>query len=146
MATTKLGSPTAALVARDQAMAKEAIDSQPAPVAGALVGALYLRDSGVSTYVFSRQLAEALALAHRLAIQIPAEKVYVDAAGGGSLERPALAAMRLDLAAGGCQVVVSTPTSLSRKHADLQLLLAEFARQGVAVEYTGASQPLFGRW
>ena len=70
-------------------------------------------------------------------LDVPAEWVFEDEGhSGATLVRPALEALR-DLAAQGCVdvVLVYSPDRLARKFAYQALLLEEFARAGVRVEF-----------
>src|SRR5271169_1594426 len=70
-------------------------------------------------------------------LDVPAEWVFEDEGhSGATLVRPALEALR-DLAAQGCLdvVLVYSPDRLARKFAYQALLLEEFARAGVRVEF-----------
>jgi DNA invertase Pin-like site-specific DNA recombinase len=70
-------------------------------------------------------------------LEVPEEWVFEDEGhSGATLVRPALEALR-DLAAQGCLdvVLVYSPDRLARKFAYQALLLEEFARAGVRVEF-----------
>jgi len=70
-------------------------------------------------------------------LEVPAEWLFEDEGhSGATLVRPALEALR-DLAAQGCVdvVLVYSPDRLARKFAYQALLLEEFARAGVRVEF-----------
>ena len=70
-------------------------------------------------------------------LEVPAEWVFEDEGhSGATLVRPALEALR-DLAAQGCLevVLVYSPDRLARKFAYQALLIEEFARAGVRVEF-----------
>jgi site-specific DNA recombinase len=70
-------------------------------------------------------------------LEVPADWVFEDEGhSGATLVRPALEALR-DLAAQGCVdvVLVYSPDRLARKFAYQALLLEEFARAGVRVEF-----------
>ncbi len=70
-------------------------------------------------------------------LEVPAEWIFEDEGhSGATLVRPALEALR-DLAAQGCVdvVLVYSPDRLARKFAYQALLLEEFARAGVRVEF-----------
>ena len=70
-------------------------------------------------------------------LDVPAEWIFQDEGhSGATLVRPALEALR-DLAAQGCVdvVLVYSPDRLARKFAYQALLLEEFARAGVRVEF-----------
>jgi site-specific DNA recombinase len=70
-------------------------------------------------------------------LEVPEEWVFQDEGhSGATLVRPALEALR-DLAAQGCLdvVLVYSPDRLARKFAYQALLLEEFARAGVRVEF-----------
>jgi len=70
-------------------------------------------------------------------LEVPAEWVFEDEGhSGATLVRPALEALR-DLAAQGCLDVVLcySPDRLARKFAYQALLIEEFARAGVRVEF-----------
>ena len=75
--------------------------------------------------------------AARARLDVPAEWIFEDEGhSGATLVRPALEALR-DLAAQGCVdvVLVYSPDRLARKFAYQALLLEEFARAGVRVEF-----------
>ena len=75
--------------------------------------------------------------AEQARLDVPAEWVFEDEGhSGATLVRPALEALR-DLAAQGCLdvVLVYSPDRLARKFAYQALLLEEFARAGVRVEF-----------
>ena len=70
-------------------------------------------------------------------LEVPAEWIFQDEGhSGATLVRPALEALR-DLVAQGCVdvVLVYSPDRLARKFAYQALLLEEFARAGVRVEF-----------
>jgi site-specific DNA recombinase len=70
-------------------------------------------------------------------LEVPAEWVFEDEGhSGATLVRPALEALR-DLAAQGCVdvVLVYSPDRLARKFAYQALLIEEFARAGIRVEF-----------
>jgi site-specific DNA recombinase len=75
--------------------------------------------------------------ARQLGVDLPEEWVFEDEGhSGATLVRPALEALR-DLAAQGCidVVLVYSPDRLARKFAYQALLIEEFARAGVRVEF-----------
>ena len=75
--------------------------------------------------------------ARQLGVELPEEWVFEDEGhSGATLVRPALEALR-DLAAQGCidVVLVYSPDRLARKFAYQALLIEEFARAGVRVEF-----------
>jgi site-specific DNA recombinase len=75
--------------------------------------------------------------ARQLGVDLPEEQVFEDEGhSGATLVRPALEALR-DLAAQGCIDVVLcySPDRLARKFAYQALLIEEFARAGVRVEF-----------
>ena len=75
--------------------------------------------------------------ARQLGAELPEEWVFEDEGhSGATLVRPALEALR-DLAAQGCidVVLVYSPDRLARKFACQALLIEEFARAGVRVEF-----------
>src|SRR6266508_1395008 len=75
--------------------------------------------------------------ARQLGVDLPEEWIFEDEGhSGASLVRPALEALR-DLAAQGCVDVVLcySPDRLARKFAYQALLIEEFARAGVRVEF-----------
>ena len=75
--------------------------------------------------------------ARQLGVELPEEWVFEDEGhSGATLVRPALEALR-DLAAQGCIDVVLcySPDRLARKFAYQALLIEEFARAGVRVEF-----------
>ena len=80
--------------------------------------------------------------ARQLGADLPEEWVFEDEGhSGATLIRPALEALR-DLAAQGCidVVLVYSPDRLARKFACQALLIEEFARAGVRVEFVGAAR------
>jgi site-specific DNA recombinase len=81
------------------------------------------------------QITELRELAQRKAYKIAAER-YDDGVSGATLERPALSQLRDEVRAGAYQVVmVHAPDRLSRNLAHQLLLLDEFKKAGVRVEF-----------
>ena len=103
-------------------------------------GAIYARVSSkrqAKDQTIGSQLAALRAHAADSRLEVPEEWVFCDEGhSGATLVRPALEALR-DLAAQGCLDVVLcySPDRLARKFACQALLVEEFARAGVRVEF-----------
>jgi site-specific DNA recombinase len=102
--------------------------------------AIYARVSSkrqAKDHTIGSQLAALRAHAAQSRLELPEEWVFCDEGhSGATLVRPALEALR-DLAAQGCVDVVLcySPDRLARKFAYQALLIEEFARAGVQVEF-----------
>jgi site-specific DNA recombinase len=102
--------------------------------------AIYARVASIRQqehHAIENQTATLIEYAERNELRAPTEWIFKDEGYSGvTLERPGLASVR-DLAAGGQiqAVLVCTPDRLSRNDMHLNMLVEEFARNGVETRF-----------
>jgi site-specific DNA recombinase len=102
--------------------------------------AIYARVASIrqqGNHAIENQTATLIEYAERNELHVPTEWIFKDEGYSGvTLERPGLASVRT-LAAGGQirAVLVCTPDRLSRNDMNLNLLIEEFARNGVETRF-----------